>query len=188
MPVRRFRSLQEMEDSLWREPGAPLWAAIRGVWAFGARVGNQRFPPGVYKHRSIEAAKALREQWDDTNFRRFRDSRAKGVTPRDLARRVEAWLDDPSMPRDLANGWSYKSGAPQSYLLAAAKMSPGDSRLVVAVAWGWFASCGEDTAAALAAFATKGNDRSEIVRLLRELGADPSAGDWARRVLGILGA
>lgn len=77
MPVRRIRSLEEMEDSLWREPGVSLWAAIRRVWEFGARVGKQRFPPGVYKHVSLEAAKALRESWDDENFRRFRNSSAE---------------------------------------------------------------------------------------------------------------
>lgn len=79
MPFRKFRSLEEMEDSLWREPGPALWSAIRGVWSLGARVGNQRFPRGVYKHRSIEAAKSLRESWDDANFRRFRNSRVEAA-------------------------------------------------------------------------------------------------------------
>lgn len=73
MPIRKFRGVEEMEDTLWRSPGAALWAAIRRVWEFGARTGRPRFPPGVYKHRSIEDAKALRETWDAENFRRFHE-------------------------------------------------------------------------------------------------------------------
>ena len=61
MPVRKFRSLQEMEDSLWRGSGVPLWEAIARVWRFAERVTAYRFPPGIYKHRSIEQAQQLRE-------------------------------------------------------------------------------------------------------------------------------
>jgi hypothetical protein len=69
MPVRKFRSLQEMEDSLWREPGDPaLWRAIAGVWEFAERTCPRSFPPGVYKHRTIEEAQALREKWQEADF------------------------------------------------------------------------------------------------------------------------
>ncbi len=51
MPVQKFRSLQDMEDSLWREPGPELWRAIASVWRFAARTCPKRFPPGVYRHR-----------------------------------------------------------------------------------------------------------------------------------------
>jgi hypothetical protein len=70
MPVRKFRSVQEMEDSLWRPPGEPaLWRAIESVWDFAARTCPRKFPPGVYKHRDIEEAQRLREQWEELNFR-----------------------------------------------------------------------------------------------------------------------
>lgn len=53
MPVRRFRSVEEMERLFWREPGDPsLYLAIAGVWEFGLR--TRLFPPGVYRHRTIE--------------------------------------------------------------------------------------------------------------------------------------
>lgn len=72
MPLRKFRSLQDMEDSLWYPPGEPaLWAAIRRVWDFASRAAPRRFPPGVYRHRGIEAAQALRDTWDEENFREF---------------------------------------------------------------------------------------------------------------------
>lgn len=83
MPVRKFRSLQEMEDSLWREPGDPeLWRAISAVWRFAARTVPQRFPPGVYRHQSIEDAERQREEWDEANFRELWERR--GVDPKDL--------------------------------------------------------------------------------------------------------
>ena len=72
MPVRKFRSLQDAEDSLWRAPGDPgLWRAMRSVWDFAARTCPRRFPPGVHKHETIEDAQALRERWEEQDFLRY---------------------------------------------------------------------------------------------------------------------
>jgi hypothetical protein len=61
-----------MEDALWHPSGSPaLWEAIRRVWDFAARTVPRQFPPGVYKHRSIEEAQALRDQWEEKDFRAF---------------------------------------------------------------------------------------------------------------------
>ena len=82
MPLRKFRSLQEMEDSLWYAPGDPALArAIRLVWDFAARTVPRRFPPGVHKHRSIEDAQALRDQWEESDFREFWE-RQRRASPR----------------------------------------------------------------------------------------------------------
>lgn len=83
MPVRKIRDLQEMEDALWREPGDPQLAkAIAAVWSFAARTCPCSFPPGVYRHRTIEDAKHLREQWDEANFRAVWARR--GMRPEDV--------------------------------------------------------------------------------------------------------
>lgn len=72
MTVRKFRDVSEMADTLWHEPGAPeLIQAIRRVWDFAERTGHPRFPPGVYKHRTIEDVQRLREQWEEANFRSY---------------------------------------------------------------------------------------------------------------------
>lgn len=72
MPFRRFRSLEAMEDALWYPTGdAALWEAIRRVWDFADRSAPRRFPPGVYRHRTIEDAQAQRDRWEETNFRAF---------------------------------------------------------------------------------------------------------------------
>lgn len=60
-----------MEDTLWRAPGPELWRAIARVWDFAARTCPRRFPPGVYKHRSIEEAQALRDKWEENDFRAY---------------------------------------------------------------------------------------------------------------------
>jgi hypothetical protein len=45
-------------------PGDPaLYAAIRAVWEFGDRVQARRFPPGVDKHRDVEALDAQVALW-----------------------------------------------------------------------------------------------------------------------------
>jgi len=83
MPVRKFRSLEEMEESLWREPGDPeLWRAIQRVWSFAAQTCPRRFPPGVYRHRSVEEAQKQRDLWEEANFRALWERR--GVNPADL--------------------------------------------------------------------------------------------------------
>lgn len=82
MPVRKFRSLQEMEDSLWRAADDPeLPPAVARVWSFADRLTERRFPPGVHKHRSIEEAQALRDHWEEDNFRRFWERQKKARKP-----------------------------------------------------------------------------------------------------------
>jgi len=77
MPIRKFRDVDEMEDTLWYERDDPALArAIRSVWEFAERTCPQRFPPGVYRHRSIEADDELREQWEEANWLAFRQRRA----------------------------------------------------------------------------------------------------------------
>jgi hypothetical protein len=70
MPVRKFRSVEEMEPT-WYEPGDPsLYRAIARVWDFGRRSWPRRFPPGLHRHRSTEEMNAETERWADENFRR----------------------------------------------------------------------------------------------------------------------
>lgn len=72
MSVRKFRDVSEMEGNTWHEPGDPrLFEAIRATWRLAAETTRPRFPPGVYKHRSIEEADALRREWDRANFEVF---------------------------------------------------------------------------------------------------------------------
>jgi len=84
MPIRKFRHVGEMEDTLWYERGDPnLFAAIARVWDFAERTCQPRFPPGVYKHRSFADADAQRERWEAANFEAFQERR------RSVAREVE---------------------------------------------------------------------------------------------------
>lgn len=74
MPVKKFRNVAEMEGNTWHEPGSPeLFEAIRSTWDFARRTLRPRFPPGVYKHRSIEDAERLRERWEKANFNAYQE-------------------------------------------------------------------------------------------------------------------
>ena len=65
MPVRKFRSVAEMEPTVWLEPNDPeLWATIAAVWSISAMLNPPNFPPGVYKHRSIEDANRMTLAWE----------------------------------------------------------------------------------------------------------------------------
>ncbi|OGA51952.1 MAG: hypothetical protein A3G25_14880 [Betaproteobacteria bacterium RIFCSPLOWO2_12_FULL_63_13] len=64
MPVRKYRSIYEMPDETWREPGDPLlYRAIREVWDFGRRTSGRRYRPGVYRFRSIEEMDVAQSDW-----------------------------------------------------------------------------------------------------------------------------
>ena len=72
MPVRKFRDVSEMEGNTWHEPGSPeLFRAIRSTWDFAQQTLRPSFPPGVYKHRSIEEMEALRATWARENFEAY---------------------------------------------------------------------------------------------------------------------
>lgn len=78
MPIRKFRSIEEMPEYTWLEPGSPeLMRAIASVWDFAERAFPRHFPPGVYKHRSIEEAKALKAKWEEDDYRRLVEERAR---------------------------------------------------------------------------------------------------------------
>jgi hypothetical protein len=73
MPVRKFRTVAEMNGDRWYAPGDPeLYRAIRRVWTLGHRTLDHRFPPGVHKHRGVEEMNAQQKRWDDANFEAYR--------------------------------------------------------------------------------------------------------------------
>jgi hypothetical protein len=62
MPVFKFRTVEEMSQEHWREPGDPaLYRAIRLVWEIGRRTSRRRFRTGVYKYRDVEQQSASTE-------------------------------------------------------------------------------------------------------------------------------
>lgn len=66
MPVRKFRSVEEMNVPHWRDPGDPdLLRAIRDLWEIGRRMRARHYPRGVKRYPSIEAMHAAQEQWAD---------------------------------------------------------------------------------------------------------------------------
>ena len=69
MPVRKFRSIEEMKAP-WRSPDDPgLTEAIRRLWDLGRRLVPRRFPAGVHRHRTIEDLWAQEEAWEAESFR-----------------------------------------------------------------------------------------------------------------------
>jgi len=78
MPIKKFRDVSEMRRTAFA-PGSPeLLAAIRHIWSLSQRICALHFPPGVYKHRSVEDADALRKQWQSANVK-AQQQRIRGV-------------------------------------------------------------------------------------------------------------
>jgi len=64
MPIRRFRSYEEMKVPRWREPGDPeLFRAMAALWELARRTRTRRYPPGVHRHASIEEMQHVQEAW-----------------------------------------------------------------------------------------------------------------------------
>jgi len=64
MPVRKFRTVEEMNVPRWRDPGDPeLVRVIAELWEIGRRTSQRSFPPGVHKHASIEDMQRAQERW-----------------------------------------------------------------------------------------------------------------------------
>jgi len=69
MPVRKFRSVEELNQPVWRTPGDPsLYRAMARLWRLG-RVARAHFPPGVYRARSIEEVDDRSRQWRERRAR-----------------------------------------------------------------------------------------------------------------------
>jgi len=71
MPVRRYRSVEEMPPIARLEPGDPNNLRIAcelSELAYGLRAW--RFTPGVRKFPSIEAASEQRAEWERLQVRR----------------------------------------------------------------------------------------------------------------------
>lgn len=59
MPIRKFRTIEDMSQPSWRMPGDPaLYAAIAAVWERGARLSQRRFTPGVRRFTDIAVLEA----------------------------------------------------------------------------------------------------------------------------------
>ncbi len=79
MPVRKFRSVEDVPE-WWYQPGDPmLFRAMARLWRLGRATLQLHFPPGVYKHRSIEEMNQQQEAWDQANFLAFQARREKEV-------------------------------------------------------------------------------------------------------------
>jgi len=73
MPVRKLSTIPADDDSLWLDPTDPqLIPTIVAVWERSRRLCRPYFPPGVYKHASIEDANRTTARWEHETIERAR--------------------------------------------------------------------------------------------------------------------
>lgn len=65
MPVRKYRSVEDMPQAVMRTPLDPrnLQLAFE-LSATALRLAPRRFPAGVHRYRSVAAASEERERWE----------------------------------------------------------------------------------------------------------------------------
>jgi hypothetical protein len=65
MPLKKFRSVEEMEPAPWRDRLDPHNLRLAcDLSALATRLRPRRFPPGLHKYRSVEEAGRHRAQWE----------------------------------------------------------------------------------------------------------------------------
>ena len=65
MPVRKFRSIEEMKKRSWLPTGDPaIPRQIRHLWRLASAVPRPIAPRGVCKYRSVVAADEARRVWE----------------------------------------------------------------------------------------------------------------------------
>jgi hypothetical protein len=66
MPVRKYRSVQNMEDTFWIQPGTPEHhkAILRVIESAAFFAKGKSLPHGVFKFSSIEESAAQVETWN----------------------------------------------------------------------------------------------------------------------------
>lgn len=65
MPIRKYRSVEEMPSLAWCDALDPANLRRAGdVSALAARLHPRRFPAGLHRYRSIEEASQAREAWE----------------------------------------------------------------------------------------------------------------------------
>ncbi len=63
MPIRKYKSINEMPDERWYPAGSEeLFEAIERTWNLAESILPRTFPPGLTKYRSAQALKLNKEQ------------------------------------------------------------------------------------------------------------------------------
>jgi hypothetical protein len=99
MPVRKFRSIEAMNEVTERERMARGvdWEAIAHVLAIAGAGAPRRMVPGVHKFRTIAEWNAASEKWEqaavDMAAERSRAARGRDMAPLDVR------ADDPQPDR-----------------------------------------------------------------------------------------
>ncbi len=84
MPVQKFRSVADMPEAGFRAPLDPRNLVLAcELSTLAMRLAPRRFPPGVYRHRSVEAAAEARERWERAFTATPAEGRSKGAGSED---------------------------------------------------------------------------------------------------------
>lgn len=78
MPIRKFRSVEEMDKAksdLWCEPGTECFRRIESLWKRSSLLSPRKFPQGVFKFRSLEEAQVDEERLLTEHVRQLQEKR-----------------------------------------------------------------------------------------------------------------
>lgn len=93
MPVYKYKTFDEAKLALWcREPDRAYFRQLNSLWALADRLSPIKYPPGVFKYRTIEEAYRQRGEWDLSSARKI-SSRGSKCQRGEISR-------NPMNPRD----------------------------------------------------------------------------------------
>jgi hypothetical protein len=78
MPVRKFRSVEQMNQPAWHRPGDPaLYQAIASVWNFGRQTHPRLFEPGVRRYTSFDEMRRAQDELEAKHVQAVRARRRR---------------------------------------------------------------------------------------------------------------
>lgn len=64
MGIQKFESFEDAERALWCfEPDEQYYKRVRELFALASRLNPPRFPQGVFRYESLEAANKQKQEW-----------------------------------------------------------------------------------------------------------------------------
>ncbi|HDL17519.1 MAG TPA: hypothetical protein ENH29_00525 [Bacteroidetes bacterium] len=76
MPVYKYKTFEEAEKALWHfHPDNAYYKKIAELWDFADRLSPIKYPPGIYKFKTIEEANRHRDEIEMNHAKKIRAQR-----------------------------------------------------------------------------------------------------------------
>ena len=78
MPVYKYKTFKEADYALWNfHPDEAYYKQVADLWDFADKLNPIRYPPGIFKFKTIEEANRHRKEFEMAHAKKLRQKRIK---------------------------------------------------------------------------------------------------------------